>query len=241
MHRHHVLQAKGQRPMAVFMRPILLIGTNFVRSQWLTLVVMTVYLAGMAIVFANSPQRQETRFFLQIHSFYLLFIAVVIAVPTLQTERTSRRILAVLSKGIYRWQYLGGILCGCGMILAIFCLLVGGISWLLCVLGGFPTAGLAGLIVALFACCLMSSAMGLFYSTFLHPLLATGATLATLALPFAAGVTNATRLAGTVGKFRVGTAFNAVTVCAGALAVGIAFWLAGAAIFARRDVTVSPE
>jgi len=223
------------------MRPILLIGTNFVRSQWLTLVVMTVYLAGMAVVFAHSPQRQETRFFLQIHSFYLLFMAVVITVPALQTERTSRRILAVLSKGIYRWQYLGGILCGCGMILAIFCLLVGGISWMLCVLDRSPTAGLAGLITALFACCLMSSAVGLFYATFMHPLLATGSTLATLALPFAAGVTSPTRLAGNIGNFRAGTATNAATVCAFALAVAIAFWFAASAIFARRDVTVSPE
>jgi hypothetical protein len=218
-----------------------MIGANFVRSQWLTLVVMTVYLAGMAVVFAHSPQRQETRFFLQIHSFYLLFMAVAIAIPALQTERTSRRILAVLSKGIYRWQYLGGILCGCGMILAIFCLMVGGISWMLCVLGRSPTAGLAGLMVALFAGCLMSSAVGLFYSTFLHPLVATGATLATLALPFAAGVADATRLAGNIGNFRTGTASNAATVSGGALAVAIVFWFAAAAIFARRDVTVSPE
>lgn len=223
------------------MKPILLIGTNFVRSQWLTLAVMTVYLAGMAVVFAHNPQRQETRFFLQIHSFYLLFMAVVITVPALQTERSSRRILAVLSKGIYRWQYLGGILCGCGMILAIFCLLVGGISWMLCVLGRTPTAGLAGLIMALFAGCLMSSAVALFYSTFLHPLLATAATLATLTLPFATGIANAARLAGNIGNLRVGIASNAATVSAGALAVAIAFWFAGAMVFARRDVTSSPE
>jgi len=223
------------------MRPILLIGANFVRSQWLTLAVMTVYLAGMAVVFAHSPQQQETRFFLQIHSFYLLFMAVVIAVPALQTERTSRRILAVLSKGIYRWQYLAGILCGCGMILAIFCLLVGGISWMLCVLGRTPTAGLAGLIMALFASCLMSSAVGLFYSIFLHPLLATGATLATLSLPFATGIANATRLAGNIANFRVGPAHSAATVSVAALAIAIAFWFVGAVVFARRDVTVSPE
>jgi hypothetical protein len=223
------------------MRPILLIGTNFVRSQWLTLAVMTVYLAGMAVVFAHSPERQETRFFLQIHSFYLLFMAVVITVPALQTERTSRRILAVLSKGIYRWQYLAGILCGCGMILAIFCLLVGGISWMLCVLGRTPTAGLAGLIMALFASCVMSSAVGLFYSTFLHPLLATVATLATLTLPFAMGIANATRLANNIGNLRTGIASNAAVVSGGALAITIAFWLAGTVVFARRDVSVSPE
>jgi len=223
------------------MRPILLIGTNFVRSQWLTLAVMTVYLAGMAVVFAHSPERQETRFFLQIHSFYLLFMAVVITVPALQTERTSRRILAVLSKGIYRWQYLAGILCGCGMILAVFCLLVGGLSWMLCVLGRTPTAGLAGLIMALFAACLMSSAVGLFYSTFLHPLLATVATLVTLTLPFAMGIANATLLAHNIGNLRAGIGSNAAVVSTGALAIAIAFWFAGAVVFARRDVSVSPE
>ena len=66
------------------MRAILLIGTNFVRGQWMTVLVMTVYLAGIAAVFAHNPERQESRFFLQMHSFYVLFLSVAVAVPALE-------------------------------------------------------------------------------------------------------------------------------------------------------------
>jgi hypothetical protein len=227
-----------------------LIGANFVRSQWMTVLVMTVYLAGIAGVFAHNPERQEARFFLQMHSFYVMFLAVVVAVPALQMERRSRRILAVLSKGIHRWQYLGGILCGCSMITGIFCLLVGSIGWMLCRLAGCPTAGLGGMILALFACCLMATAVALFYSTFLHPFLATGAASATLMLPLLTKAVGwhpwralfpAMWLADSITKFRFGSPADTAALCASAVAVAMLFWFGGAAVFARRDVTISPE
>jgi hypothetical protein len=232
------------------MRAILLIGTNFVRSQRLTVLVMTVYLAGMAGVFAHNPERQESRFFLQMHSLYVLFLALAVSVPALQIERRSRRIVAVLSKGIHRWQYLGGILCGCGMISGLFCLMVGGIAWILCRLGGYPTAGLAGMILALFACCLTASAAGIFYSTFLHPLLATGAASVTLLLPLIgqaagwrleSGFFPVAWLAESLGKFRFGLPQETAALCASAVVMALLFWVAGAQVFARRDVTISPE
>src|SRR5262245_18126510 len=165
------------------MRAIFLIGFNFVRTQWLTLLVMSVYLLGIAVVFTHNPDIHEAGFFLKMHTFYLIFLAMTVATPAVQLERRTRRILAVLSKGIYRWQYLSGILCGSAIISGIFCLLVGTISLVLCLRGGYPTAGLAGLTVALFTCCLMAYAAGLFYTAFLNPFLATGAATLTLALP----------------------------------------------------------
>ena len=165
------------------MWPILLIGANYMRTQWLAIAIMAVYLLGIAGVFALHQDTQEVLFFFRTHSFYVLFLAVMLAVPALQTESKSRRIVAVLSKGIHRWQYLGGILCGCGIITAGFSLLVGAITFVLCRRGGYPTMALPALIAALFGCCLLASAAGLFYSTFLHPLLASAATTGTLALP----------------------------------------------------------
>jgi len=231
-------------------RAILLIGANFVRSQWMTLLVMIVYLAGIAAVFAHNPERQESRFFLEMHAFYGLFLSVIIAVPALQMERRSRRIVAVLSKGIHRWQYLGGILCGCDMIAGIFCVLVGGIAWMLCRLGGYSTAGLAGMILALFACCLVATAAGVFYSTFLHPLLATGAASATLILPMLGQPAGwhlrkelfpVAWLAESLGRFRFGSPVETTALCASAVIISVLFWFAGAEVFARRDVTISPE
>src|SRR5262245_62575245 len=163
------------------MRAIFLLGTNFVRTQWLTLAVMSLYLAGIALVFAHNQEVHEAGFFLKMHTFYLLFLALTVATPAVQMERKTRRILAVLSKGIHRWQYLGGILCGSALLSGIFCLLVGAISFMLCLRGGYPTTGLGALIIALFTCCVMASAAGLFYAVFLHPLLATADAALTMA------------------------------------------------------------
>jgi ABC-type transport system involved in multi-copper enzyme maturation permease subunit len=232
------------------MRQVILIGTNFVRTQWLTLLIMSLYLIGIATVFAHNQEMQEARFFLKMHSFYLVAIAMLVAAPAVHAERRSRRILAVLSKGIHRWQYLGGILCGSAIISAIFCLLVTAIGLILCVRGGYPTTGLIGLMAALFACCLMASAIGLFYSTFLHPFLATTAATLTLALPYVteragwhvpSALFPASWMAESVINFQFGTKTNVGWICASALMFAILFWLGGAAMFARRDVTTSPE
>src|SRR5260370_30432556 len=153
------------------MRAILLIATNFARTQWLPVAIMTAYLAGIGGVFGWHEQHPDVRFFLQWHSYNVLFVVTMIAIPAIWSERRSRRILAVLSKGIGRWQYLGGILCGCAMVSAWFCLLVGIITAWLCHKGRVPAGGLPVLTLVFFLCCVTAASVGMFCSSFLHPLL----------------------------------------------------------------------
>src|SRR5258708_39242830 len=127
------------------MRAIVLIGINFVRTQWIALAVMCTYVLVIGGVYRVHTQRDEILFFLRWHAGYAIFFATMIAIPALQTERKTRRILAVLSKGIHRWQYLGGLLCGCTMIAALFCLLIGGPAAWLGKQGGKPTGGVSGI------------------------------------------------------------------------------------------------
>lgn len=235
------------------MRAIGLIGLNYLRTQWLTVLIIVVYLAGMAVVFLYDQHGQEARFFVQLHAFYVIFVALMVAVPAISADRKSRRILAVLSKGIHRWEYLGGILCGCALVSAVFCVLVGGISLMLSLRGGYSTAGLAGLMLMVFTCALMTSAIGLFFATFLHPLLATSAAAATIALPLilrqagwhASGAAfPASHLALSLVNFQFGEAAGVgpiATTTSMAAGMTILFWIAGVIIFARRDVTVAPE
>jgi ABC-type transport system involved in multi-copper enzyme maturation permease subunit len=233
------------------MRVILLIGVNFVRSQWIALAVMAAYMAGIGGVFQWHVQRADVLFFLRWHSGYAVFLGTMIAIPALQAERKSRRILAVLSKGIHRWQYLGGILCGCAIISAIFCLLVGGIAGWLCRQGGLSPEGLGPLMLALFFCCVAAASVGLFCSIFLHPLFATAATSAILLLPFAMdaagwkmpiGLFPVPAMVRTLMEFQFEpTGSDAGAIISGALLQIAVFWLAAAVIFARRDVTISPE
>jgi hypothetical protein len=233
------------------MRAIFLIGASFVRSQWIALAVMSAYIFGIGGVYRLHTQSEEVLFFLRWHAGYAVFLPTMMAIPALQMERKTRRVLAVLSKGIYRWQYLGGILCGCAMIAALFCVMVGGIAAWLGQQGGFATDGLAAITLALFCCCVAAAATGLFFAAFLHPLLATAATSATLTLPVAlqqAGwnapwglfpVASLFRTLWTTFHFRPVTGVRTLVLTA--IGQTLLFWLAGALVFARRDVTISPE
>src|SRR5258708_31575103 len=155
------------------MRAIVLIGINFVRTQWIALAVMCTYVLVIGGVYRVHTQRDEILFFLRWHAGYAIFFATMIAIPALQTERKTRRILAVLSKGIHRWQYLGGLLCGCTMIAALFCLLIGGTAAWLGQQGGIPTDGLLPIIFLLFFFFVFAVSVGLFFSAFFYPLLST--------------------------------------------------------------------
>ncbi len=233
------------------MRAIVLIGTNFARTQWLAVVIMTAYLVAIGAVFGWHEPRPDARFFLQWHSYYTMLLLAMIAVPAIWSERKSRRILAVLSKGIGRWQYLGGILCGCAIIGAWFCFMVGAITAWLCHKGGTPAIGVPALAAILFLCCMTAVSTALFCSVFLHPLLAAAATSAILLLPLAtdaAGWYPPGELFPVSAMVRVlrdfqfrapGTGIWAIA--AGAVLETFFFWMAASAIFARRDVTISPE
>lgn len=234
------------------MRPILLIAGNFVRMQWLIVVIMTVYIAGIAGVFSLNQQSQEVLFFVRSQPLYILFLSLMLGVPAIQTDRKSRRLLAVLSKGIHRWQYLGGLLCGCSVLCAVFSLLIWGTAYMLFLREERSTTGLALLILALFSCCVTAAAAGLLYSTFLHPLLATGAATITLLFPIplaARGMDmRVTKLffpvAGMVDQvvdYQYGAVEGLWTVAITGIVLAVVFWIVGAMIFARRDVTISPE
>lgn len=232
------------------MLPILLIAGNFVRTQWLVVTIMCSYLVGITWVFSVHEQRAETAFFLQWHSLYVLFLAVTLAVSAIQAEKKSRRIVAVLSKGIHRWQYLAGLLTGCGMIVAIFWWLIAGSMLVLYRQSGYSIHGLPLLILALFCCCLAASSVSLFYSVFLHPLLAGMASAGTLLLPYLlrpaergylAELFPVVAAAGLLQRFELNAAGETWTIALGALVWALAFTTAGVAVFNRRDVTTAPE
>jgi len=233
------------------MRAILLLGVNFARTQWISIAVMTAYLLGIGGVFRSHVQHSDVLFFLRWHAGYAVFLAAMTALPALQLERKTRRILAVLSKGIHRWQYLGGVLFGSAIVAALFCALVGAITTWLCRQGGVACDGLFPVLLALFCCCLAVAATGLFFSTFMHPFLAVAAVSAVLSLPAmieAMGRHPVWELFPVAWMFHFLLNFQLLPagkeiwgIAAAALGQTAVFWGAAVVVFARRDVTVAPE
>ena len=233
------------------MRVILLLATNFARTQWIAASIMTVYLAAIGVVFGWHERQPDARFFLEWHSYYVILLVTMLAIPAIWSERKSRRILAVLSKGIGRWQYLGGILFGCGMISAWLCFVVGAVSVWLFHKGGGHASGVPAFTLVLFLCSVTAAAVALFCSVFLHPLLAAVATLVILLLPLAtegAGWYPPGELFPVTAVIRVLRDFQFQrlgggiwTIAAGALLEAIFFWVAASMAFRRRDVTILPE
>lgn len=233
------------------MRAIFLLGLNFLRTQWIALAVMTAYIVGIGGVFRSRVHAVDVLFFLRWHAGYAVFLGAMMAIPAVHMERKTRRILAVLSKGIHRWEYLGGLLLGCALASALFCALVGGIAVWLCQEAGVNGQGIPLVAVALFCCCVAAAAAALFFSTFLHPLLSAAATSVVLGFPFALealGRSPAWELSSVAWLFHFLLAFefrpagNEVgKIIAAALCQTVVFWLAASVVFARRDVTISPE
>ncbi|MGE5321808.1 MAG: hypothetical protein ACM3SW_03045, partial [Actinomycetota bacterium] len=153
---------------------------------------------------------------------------------------------------IHRWEYLAGILGGCGIMTAFFSFLIWAAAYALCRRGGNPTEGLGLLAAALCVSGMAAAAAGLLYSTFLHPLLATAAAAGTLLVPvaFTTGSMNkdaanlffpVARMLHTLLGYRFGVVEGLWTIIITAGIYTLVFLAVASAIFERRDVTISVE
>ena len=233
------------------MKPILLLGANFVRSQFLLLAIVLAYVICLSGFLAFHEQLPDLLFFIRQQAIYGVALGAMVMVPAIQNERKSRRILSVLSKGIHRWQYLAGLLCGAIVVAGLFCLEVGLSAMWLARQAAMPVTGLAELMLILFFACAAGAATALFCSVFLHPFLALGATAVILLLPYAAElnglyppgyffpVSMILRLVFNFTFQRLGSSLWPIGIAA--LIHVAVFWMAACAIFARQDVTVAPE
>jgi ABC-type transport system involved in multi-copper enzyme maturation permease subunit len=233
------------------MKAVIMIGINFMRSQWLFMAIMLAYLVTMAAVIGWHEQRPELIFYFQLQASYVLGFGVLVAIPAIQADRKSRRVLAVLSKGIHRWQYVGGLLLGCAMITALLCAVIAAIVWGLAAQISVPASGLLQIVLALFLASAAGIAVALCCSVVLHPLLATGATALILMFPFlleARGIYPPSVLfpvyaiVRIIKDYRFQSPGSALwQVAAAAVLETLIFWIAASVLFARRDVTVASE
>src|SRR5512147_2158668 len=234
------------------MKPVLLIAANFVReNRWPLLTLLGyVIVFGGAVAFVGGSTPDDAVFFLRSVGVYGLAFTGLMAASGINNERRSRRMLAVLSKGIERWQYLGGLLLGSMLDAAIYCLAIGGVGTLSLSRYGQSPEKLWELVGVLIASFLLAGTVALFFSTFLHPLMATAATAVTLAFLGAIGRVFGGPWANILPSYTLVDAMINFSLhgwrapwlaCGWAIAHALAFSVMAALVFSRRDIAVAVE
>jgi len=231
------------------MRPSLLIAANFLRENRWAIVLLIVWslASGTGAALTVSASRDDSLFFLKQQAAYSVFFTVFLAASALHNQRRSRRILAVLSKGVGRSEYLAGIVLGFLGVSAVYSVTLGITAAWTFSLAGIPIASALALSLMLFVASGLAGAISLFYSTFLSPLftlLATSLTIGGIAwfgktwpsaLP-------AYELMESVLNFSFHTElqlhWSAIAVALFELAI---LWLLASLIFGRKDLAVSLE
>ncbi len=234
------------------MIPVLLIAGNFVRENRWPLVTLLLYVIvfGGAIGMIGDSSLEDALFFLRSVGVYGLAFTGLMAGSAINNERRSRRMLAVLSKGIERGQYLAGLLLGTMADAAVYCVAVGGSGSLALTRHGQDTNALWQLVAVLISAFLLAGTAAMFFSTFLHPLMATACAAITLAI--LGGIGNAVggawtnvfpvyRLVSEMVSFGLGEWHAPWLACGWALVESFAFWLLATIVFSRRDIAVAIE
>jgi hypothetical protein len=235
------------------MRPVLLIAKNFAREQRWPLFFLLLWVLGWAVFGLLDEQRgpEDALMIFRQLAVYSVTFGVFFGSSAIQADQRSRRILAVLSKGISRPQYVLGLLAGMAVVLGVFCLCMGfTASWLLGRFGFSPSALWFGTL-ALWTACLLTASLTLALSTFLPPL------FAAIGAGTLAGIPALLSLRGDAfSKYAIpvygllepliaadfSRAWHAnLAMVALAWVETALFWLVAAWIFSRRDLAVAAE
>jgi hypothetical protein len=225
---------------------------NFIREQKLALVVLLVWIAGFGIVFTfwRGDDTEHLLLIFRQQAVYGVLFTMFVSASALHMERKTRRIIAVLSKGITRAEYLAGYMLGCGFFGGIFVVALGLVNWWLALQFHFEP-NLNGALLAVWVASLVAASISLMFACWLPPLAATPAALLTVSLPGALALATpgvweqAFPVSYVVREiisfdFRFGWIGGWWFVVPALLEIAL-FWSLAIAIFARKDVAAAIE
>src|SRR3954467_12122619 len=133
------------------MRPVLLLAWNYLREQKVFIIVLSIYLAagtGWLALSSEVPQLDDLSFLVKQQVEYAIVFGLFMTSGAIFTDRRTRRILLVLSKGIDRAQYLAGIYLGSVIALTGYLFLSWLASAILLKRVGIAWTALAGVMIA---------------------------------------------------------------------------------------------
>lgn len=232
------------------MTPSMLIAVNYVREQRMLIIAFLAWLFGFGILMGfvhRSGSLEDMEFLFRQQSAYGVIMVMLASAGALHSERKTRRIVSVISKGITRGEYLGGIILGNWLLAVVYMAALWLVNLLFAANFGYD-APVGGATLALWICCLLVAAMAVMLSTVMHP----GFVLLTLGIVISAWTFLARASGGAWAlAFPPSYVLNEIyglTFQEGwtgswmfapiALGEAAVAWRAAAALFSRRDMTI---
>ena len=235
-------------------RPIWMIALNFVREQRWPILVLQLWVLGLAALGLLTDFRHDREDILLMFKqlgIYGVAFSIFFGGSAIYNERRSRRILAVLGKAVTRRDYLSGLLLGVMLAAGLFCFVLGFTgSWTLGSIG-FSISYLLYLMLCVLAACMLASAVALFYSTHLNPWVSALLTGLTLSVPGALAMQFGDRWGYILPVYNLMKVFmkasfdgsrpTASWAILVALAETLFLWLAASWVFGQIDVAVAVD
>ena len=231
-----------------------MIAKNFAREQRWPLFFLLLWVLGWAAlgVFADPQSGAEDALmiFRQL-AVYSVTFGVFFGSSAIQADQRSRRILAVLSKGISRRQYIFGLLVGIALVMGVFCLCMGFTASWLPERFGFSAGAMWFGMLALWTACMLTASLTLLLSTFMPPLFAAIGTGTLAGIPALLALRGDSSLKYVIpvhglleplirADFSQGWQASPGLVFWGWTETAV-FWLVAAWIFSQRDLSVAVE
>jgi ABC-type transport system involved in multi-copper enzyme maturation permease subunit len=165
------------------MRKVFLIAINHLRDQrWILLTMFgyALFMSTMMGIVVHRPNYQDAGFFVEQQMWFAVLFSMFLATSAVNTDMRTRRMQAILSKAVERWQYLLGILVGITMAITSYCIVVGVLGTILSTRAGRPLNGIVPLAGCVLLTALAVEAVGILFGLVLPPIFATTATVGLL-------------------------------------------------------------
>src|SRR3954470_14113803 len=153
------------------MKATWLIATNYIREQrWIMLLFIAwmFILPAVIIVADRHPKAEDLQAVFQQECIIGVLYGPLSAVAAIHTDRKSKKIIAVLAKGIYRGEYLAGLLLGNILIVAAYAVSIMLAFELAMMKIAVPHAPLWGAVIAVWLAGSLTSAIAILFTTFIH-------------------------------------------------------------------------
>ena len=236
------------------MKNVLLIAGNHLRDQRWILITMFGYVLFMSSIMGAVVHRsnyEDARFFVEQQMWFAVLFGMFLSTSAVNTDMRTRRLPAILSKAVERWQYLLGILVGITSAIAAYCCVVALLGMLFSTRAGHPLTGVEQFAGNVLIATVAVEAVGLFFGLLVPPIFATTATVGLLtavplfALQFAHGAVYLAPVAllatQTVRQFNGDSATQLQNAFVATIIYAVIVFLAVLAVFERRDLARATE